>query len=378
MASHHNRGDSSMSHEHSSIRDSPSASTAVLHVTQHVTSTGKIVQLREIQYSEGVRCYRVERCCRDCSLDITGNFPGGFGLESGEEATAAAAAAVAAPAADMAGPSGAASTTTSTSSSLSAPFYSSMPGDDAIRSASLYTFCRRLLTMNDLFLLVVMGIVVMPPLMGWGGVRVQASAVAGGGDALASTGSNAVEMASTIITPTAVSSLGAGRIAGLLCLLLPFLLWTCVRAGRALMGTYIEEVVAMEGLGLQFNSYNIFNQVKSTYFVDLTLIRTIIIHDAFFRLQPIFFLSASVESAPRRAVFFASTLPRLEVLLPVLRGVRSVLYGEAELGKSMAELEEEAATAVSSTSRVDPKGSSSSHPKMSRPLQHAKSASDFY
>lgn len=112
------------------------------------------------------------------------------------------------------------------------------------------------------------------------------------------------------------------------------------RLSAALTRAYIEEVLVMRGVGLQFSSYGVFNTLRYRMFVDLQMLRSLVIHDAFFRYQPIFYLSSSVENKPDRVVYFPDTLPRLAVLRPVLNGIRAVLYGEQEEGPSLAELEE--------------------------------------
>ncbi|CCW68531.1 unnamed protein product [Phytomonas sp. Hart1] len=58
---------------------------------------------------------------------------------------------------------------------------------------------------------------------------------------------------------------------------------------RAYRSVYVEEVLAIRGIGLQFTSYGVFNRVREKRFVDRKLIRFIVIHDTFYRYQPIFF-----------------------------------------------------------------------------------------
>lgn len=111
-----------------------------------------------------------------------------------------------------------------------------------------------------------------------------------------------------------------------------------VRLVLATQRVFLEEIFAIKGLGLQLTSYGVFNQIKSRRFIDLKLIRTFVIHDAFFRYQPIFFLSSSIENQPKRLVYFSETLPKLEALTIVLRGLRHILYSE-EKGPSLAELQ---------------------------------------
>ncbi|KPA74786.1 hypothetical protein ABB37_09069 [Leptomonas pyrrhocoris] len=112
------------------------------------------------------------------------------------------------------------------------------------------------------------------------------------------------------------------------------------RLSSAFSRVYVEEVLVMRGVGLQFASYGIFHTLRYKVFVDLQMLRSLVIHDAFARYQPIFYLSSSVENRAERVVFFPDTLPRLAVLRPVLNGIRGVLYGEPEEGPSLAELEE--------------------------------------
>lgn len=125
-----------------------------------------------------------------------------------------------------------------------------------------------------------------------------------------------------------------------LLLLLTCVLVLALRLYGASRRLYVEEVLAIRGVGLQVSTYGMFNTLLSTTFYDLQLIRSIVIHDAFFRYQPIFFLSSSIESMPTRLVYFPATMPRLEVLQLVLRGLRHTLYGYAEEGPSLSEIEE--------------------------------------
>lgn len=108
---------------------------------------------------------------------------------------------------------------------------------------------------------------------------------------------------------------------------------------RAYYRVQVEEVLAIRGIGLQLSTYDVFHRVRSRELIDVKLIRSLVLHDAFFRYQPIFFLSSSIENRASRVVYFAATLPRLEVLRPVLCGLRHVLYGEEEHGLSLSEME---------------------------------------
>ncbi|CCW60198.1 unnamed protein product [Phytomonas sp. EM1] len=117
--------------------------------------------------------------------------------------------------------------------------------------------------------------------------------------------------------------------------------WTLlmIQLIRAYRSVYVEEVLAIRGIGLQFTSFGVFNHVREKRFVDRMLIRLIAIHDAFYRYQPIFLLSSSIENDSRRLVYFSETLPRLPVLRHTLNGIRHVLYGEEEHGPSLADIQ---------------------------------------
>ncbi|EPY37563.1 phosphatidylinositol glycan, class H, partial [Angomonas deanei] len=69
---------------------------------------------------------------------------------------------------------------------------------------------------------------------------------------------------------------------------------------------YVEEVLAIRGVGIQIVSYGVFNNVKRIKFIDWKMIRSLVIHDSFFRYRPIFFLSSSIENESERLVYFDS------------------------------------------------------------------------
>ncbi|KAG8346138.1 putative GPI GlcNAc transferase complex PIG H component [Trypanosoma vivax] len=93
---------------------------------------------------------------------------------------------------------------------------------------------------------------------------------------------------------------------------------------------HVEEITVIRGLGLQVSTYGLLGAEKSRRFIDNKLLRDLIIHDAFFRTQVIFFLSATIENEAQRLVLFEETLPRLAVLRPVLCGLRHILFDEPE------------------------------------------------
>lgn len=273
-------------------------------ITNHVSNTGVVVQLRQIQYSHGFRCYRVERqSSQGENAGPDGNYRGYFG-EEWRAARRAGSGFELGVVDDEAGDGGDAEGMWKAS----------------VRPASWRTVITRLVNMNDFFLLLFTFSVILQPLL-MGGKK----------DTVSIHASSSADN---------TSSGGGSFNIFLFVLISPAILIPLFRMFSAFTSIYIEEVVVIAGVGMQLTSYGIFNNVKSSTFVDLTLIRSIVIHDTFFRNQPIFFLSASVENSPKRIVFFPNTLPRLEILLPVLRGVRSVLYGEPEFGRSLAEMEE--------------------------------------
>ncbi|CCD16909.1 unnamed protein product [Trypanosoma congolense IL3000] len=114
-----------------------------------------------------------------------------------------------------------------------------------------------------------------------------------------------------------------------LVLLLYVFVMVC-RIVSGLLRVNVEEVTAIRGLGLQLNSYHAFGTLCSRRFIDIKLLRSLVIHDAFFRSQAIFFLSATVENEASRVVLFEETLPRLSVIQPVLCGLRFILFEEPE------------------------------------------------
>ncbi|KEG07844.1 phosphatidylinositol glycan, class H [Trypanosoma grayi] len=124
----------------------------------------------------------------------------------------------------------------------------------------------------------------------------------------------------------------------LILLLVCFIVSVC-RLVVGVRRVHTEEVTAIRGLGMQITSYGAFGGIRAQRFVELRLIRSLIIHDAFFRCQAIFFLSATVENEATRLVLFEETLPRLAVLQRFLCGLRQILYEEPEEGATLGEME---------------------------------------
>lgn len=100
-----------------------------------------------------------------------------------------------------------------------------------------------------------------------------------------------------------------------------------------------ESVCAINGVGLQFHRKNVLGRMVATRFVDHSSIRALVIHEGYYRHQAIFYLAIVVEGEEDVLVVFEETLPRVNVLKKVLRGLRCVLYGESEEGPSLAEMQ---------------------------------------
>jgi hypothetical protein len=81
--------------------------------------------------------------------------------------------------------------------------------------------------------------------------------------------------------------------------------------------------------------------------LDLNTIDAIVIHEGYFRHRCVYFLAVVVRDEPRSVVLFADTLPRLEALRIVLRGLRHVLHGTPEFGPTVGQADATHATTVS-------------------------------
>jgi hypothetical protein len=126
----------------------------------------------------------------------------------------------------------------------------------------------------------------------------------------------------------------------------PSLFWSALlvavviaRVLLRLSGVQRQEVVAMRGVGVQVTNYSVTGAVVSRKFIDKDLIRSVFIHEGYFRHQAVFFLGIVVENEDRITVLFDETLPLLPVLRIVLCGIHHVLYQENDSqGPSLAEL----------------------------------------
>lgn len=343
--------------------------TTVL-VADHVTNTGAVVRLEQVEYSKAMRAYRV---CRQ---------EGGSAAEEG------------------AASGGHPGSTTAPSSAGSAPALTSSPcaaASTGHAAAPWRVVFLRLFGAADMLLLAITvaccvvlvsrlrgaagvpradvygtGVAVSgaPPSLSWvalawsalttrrgdagiDGVQapVAAAAAAAGSPVAAMTAADAEAAPSASYTQA--TSAPALDFSMTCVVLFISTLLLAQRLSGAVGRVYVEEVLVMRGVGLQFSAYGIFNTLRYRLFVDLHMLRSLVIHDAFFRYQPMFFLSSSVENQAARVVYFPDTLPRLAVLRPVLNGIRGVLYGDPEEGPSLAELEERWKTSAGDLSEGD-------------------------
>ena len=97
-----------------------------------------------------------------------------------------------------------------------------------------------------------------------------------------------------------------------------------------------QSVTALRDVGLQLTTRTVGGATR-TRLLDLAHIDGLLIHEGYFRQRCVFFLCAVVRDADGPVVLFDETLPGRAVLVPVLRGLRHVLYGEREHGAALAE-----------------------------------------
>lgn len=102
----------------------------------------------------------------------------------------------------------------------------------------------------------------------------------------------------------------------------------------------VEELVVVRGLGMQLYTRDFVGNVTRSKFLDVARIRSVFIHEAFFRQQVIFYLGVLVDNEADVTVLFEETLPRLALLKPLLCGIRAVLFQEVEDGSTLGEQED--------------------------------------
>jgi hypothetical protein len=121
------------------------------------------------------------------------------------------------------------------------------------------------------------------------------------------------------------------------------------RIVRSWAGTLpVESVTAIRGVGLQIVSRpgRQWGSASGSTGIaagtvqrvlDVNSIDASVIHEGYFRHRCVYFLAAVVRDEPESVVLFADTLPRLEALRAVLRGLRHVLYGTPEYGPTLGQ-----------------------------------------
>lgn len=111
--------------------------------------------------------------------------------------------------------------------------------------------------------------------------------------------------------------------------------------------TCVEELVVVRGLGIQISTRDYRGVVVKSKLLDIGKIRSVFIHEAFFRQQVIFYLGVLMTDESSVTVLLEESLPRLALLRPILCGIRSVLYQESEEGPTLAEAEDPVPAATS-------------------------------
>lgn len=126
----------------------------------------------------------------------------------------------------------------------------------------------------------------------------------------------------------------------------PALFWSvvmlsvvCLRLTLRLRSAQSDEVLVLGGIGLQTTVRDGLGRVLSRRFVETDAIRSVFIHEAFYRQTVIFYLGALVDDEKHVMLLLPTTVPRLALLQRVLCGIRGALYQEADEGLTMAELE---------------------------------------
>ncbi|EGG16506.1 putative glycosyltransferase [Cavenderia fasciculata] len=97
-----------------------------------------------------------------------------------------------------------------------------------------------------------------------------------------------------------------------------------------LMITQEESMVIMRELGVQLTRkyyLKFFNKVE---FIDKTKIQSIVINEGISRYSVTFYMAFIVEGKSKMILAFEDLIPRINILLKVYRGTRSLIYGESE------------------------------------------------
>lgn len=117
-----------------------------------------------------------------------------------------------------------------------------------------------------------------------------------------------------------------------------FMLCVLVRIPIRMARIAVEEVMVIDGVGLQLTTRDFSDRVVKEEFIDISRIRGVVLHEAYFRHRVIFVLGLLIEGQEGFKVLFEESLPRLAPLKKVLIGIRGVLYHEPTEGQSLAEI----------------------------------------
>eukprot|EP01133_Synstelium_polycarpum_P013887 gene13887-16381_t len=85
----------------------------------------------------------------------------------------------------------------------------------------------------------------------------------------------------------------------------------------------------MRELGVQLRKKTILNKV-TVKFIDKTKIQSIIINEGISKYHVSFYMAFIVEGKQKMVLAFEDLIPRINVLLKIYRGTRSLIYGEPE------------------------------------------------
>lgn len=92
-----------------------------------------------------------------------------------------------------------------------------------------------------------------------------------------------------------------------------------------------ESVLVIKELGVQLKK-RYFTGAERHHFIDVNRIEAVIINEAFHRCHVVFYLAFRERGRESMHLAFEELIPRLPVLIRVLRGTRAVLFGEVDDG----------------------------------------------
>eukprot|EP00026_Physarum_polycephalum_P016373 Phypoly_transcript_17262.p1 GENE.Phypoly_transcript_17262~~Phypoly_transcript_17262.p1 ORF type:complete len:169 (+),score=1.11 Phypoly_transcript_17262:129-635(+) len=96
------------------------------------------------------------------------------------------------------------------------------------------------------------------------------------------------------------------------------------------MNSVVEEsLLVIRDTGVQLTK-RYFNGRQKHLFIDKTLINAILINEGASRFQFIFYMAFKVQHERRLILAFEDLIPRINVLLQIYQGTRSIIFGEPE------------------------------------------------